>query len=111
MAASGCAARQAAPVQLPVETFSGHLTRTAGGTWFTPCGSADRPAKWWATYVDAAVRQAEDAARSGSLPIDRRMFVRWRASRTDERLVGPGGPALLVRDIFEIREPTAQDCG
>jgi hypothetical protein len=62
------------------------------------------------TYVDKAVRQAADARTAGLLGDNERTFVRWRASRTDEKLVGPGGPALLVRDIFEVREPSSSDC-
>lgn len=104
-----CAARQGEPSQLPVEPFAGHVTMTATGTWFTPCGSADS-VRWWVTYVDASVRQSEEAKKKGLLAPNQRMFVRWRASRTDDRLVGPGGPALLVRDIFEIRAPRSNDC-
>ena len=102
--ASGCAATQADVASLPTEPFSGHVVRTANGTWFTPCGAAES-VRWWVTYVDASVRQAKTATDNGQLPLDQRAFVRWRASRTDDRLVGPGGPALLVRDIFEIRSP------
>jgi hypothetical protein len=104
-----CAARQGEPSQLPIEPFSGHVTVTATGTWFTPCGSAD-PVRWWVTYVDASVRQSNEAKKKGLLAPNQRMFVRWRASRTDDRLAGPGGPALLVRDIFEIRAPRSNDC-
>ena len=106
-----CAARQGEVPPLPVEPFAGHVTTTADGAWFVPCGSADDSQRWWVTYVDASVRQAADARKAGLLTINRPAFVRWRASRTDERLTGPGGPALLVRDIFEIRAPTANDCG
>ena len=108
--ALGCAATQADVASMPTEPFSGHVVRTANGTWFTPCGSAES-VRWWVTYVDASVRQANAAQTSGLLPLDQRAFVRWRASRTDDRLVGPGGPALLVRDIFEIRAPRPNDCG
>jgi hypothetical protein len=104
-----CAARQGEPSQLPIEPFSGHVTMTATGTWFTPCGSADS-VRWWVTYVDASVQQSNEAKKKGLLAANQRMFVRWRASRTDDRLVGPGGPALLVRDIFEIRAPRSNDC-
>jgi len=104
-----CAARQVEPSQLPVEPFSGHVTTTAEGSWFTPCGSADS-VRWWVTYVDASVRQSGEAKKKGLLATGQRTFVRWRASRTDERLVGPGGPALLVRDIFEIRAAKSNDC-
>ena len=108
--AIGCATTQADIPSLPIEPFSGHVITTANGTWFTPCGSSDS-VRWWVTYVDASVRQANDAKKNGLLALDERAFVRWRASRTDDRLVGPGGPALLVRDIFEIRAPKPNDCG
>lgn len=104
---SGCAARSSGPMQLPIEAFSGHAIRTSSGTWFTACGHSTR---WWVTFVDASVRQFEEARRAGLLADDQPAFVRWRASRTDERLVGPGGPALLVRDIFEIRASRPGDC-
>jgi hypothetical protein len=104
-----CATHRADVAQLPIETFSGHVTMTPKGTWFTPCGSAGT-ARWWVTYVDAAVAQAENAKASGRLTSGERLFVRWRASRTDERLAGPGGPALLVRDIFELRAARSADC-
>ena len=107
----GCAGRQGDTASLPVEPFSGHVLTAPDGTWFVPCGAAEGAARWWVTWVDASVRQAEDARKAGLLAINERAFVRWRASRTDDRLVGPGGPALLVRDIFEIRVPSARDCG
>ena len=107
---AGCATRQVEPMDLPVEPFAGHVVTTPEGTWFTPCGS-DPSTRWWVTYVDRAVAQAADAKTAGLLGEKQRTFVRWRASRTDERLVGPGGPALLVRDIFEVRPPSPTDCG
>jgi hypothetical protein len=106
----GCATRQPEPMNLPVEPFAGHVITTPKGVWFTPCGT-DASTRWWVTYVDKAVRQAADAKTAGLLRENERTFVRWRASRTDEKLVGPGGPALLVRDIFEVRAPSASDCG
>jgi len=106
-----CAGRQGDTMSLPIEPFSGHVTTTPTGTWFVPCGAAADAAPWWVTWVDAAVRQMEDAKKAGLLALNERAFVRWRASRTGGRLVGPGGPALLVRDIFEIRAPRANDCG
>ena len=104
---AACAAHQGQMPQLTVEPFAGHVTTTANGTWFVACGSSDR---WWVTYVDASVRQSAEARKAGHLANNQRAFVRWRASRTDEKVVGPGGPALLVRDIFEIRAPKAGDC-
>jgi hypothetical protein len=107
---AGCATHGPDPMHLPVEPFAGHVVTTPTGAWFTPCG-ADESTRWWVTYVDKAVRQVEEAKAAGLLQQNDRTFVRWRASRTDERLIGPGGPALLVRDIFEIRAPSTSDCG
>lgn len=106
-----CAGHQGDTLSLPVEPFDGHVTVTDTGTWFVPCGASADAKPSWVTWVDAAVRQMEDAKKAGLLALNQRTFVRWRASRTDDRLVGPGGPALLVRDIFEIRAPRANDCG
>jgi hypothetical protein len=89
--------------------FSGHVTTSESGTWFTPCGSAPESAKWWVTYTGTSLEQAARAKASGLLGTDR-TFVRWSAARTDERRIGPGGPALLVRDIVEVRAPRADDC-
>ena len=108
--AAACSARQGEIPKLTVEPLAGHVTTTATGTWFVPCGAAEGASRWWVTYVDASVRQAEQARKEGLLALNQRTFVRWRASRTDEKLVGPGGPALLVRDIFEIRAPKPGDC-
>jgi hypothetical protein len=106
-----CAGRQGDTLSLPVEPFTGHVTVMETGTWFVPCGAVADAPPLWVTWVDGAVRQMEDARKAGLLASNERAFVRWRASRTDGRLVGPGGPALLVRDIFEIRAPRANDCG
>ena len=107
---AACAARDAGLMSLPVEPFTGHVTTTATGSWFVACGSSEG-SRWWVTFVDASVRQAEEARNKGLLATGQRAFVRWRASRTDDKVVGPGGPALLVRDIFEIRPAKPGDCG
>lgn len=106
---AACAAHQADVQSLPSETFSGHVTTSESGAWFTPCGSAPESPKWWVTYIGTSVEQAARAKASGLLGSER-TFVRWSAARTDERRVGPGGPALLVRDILEVRAPRADDC-
>ncbi|MBA2304207.1 MAG: hypothetical protein H0W08_16465 [Acidobacteria bacterium] len=108
--AGACAVRQAEVPPLPVEAVSGHVTDGPTGTWFTPCSSAGGTSRWWVTYVDASVAQARNARNAGLLRTGQRTFVRWRASGTDDRLLGPGGPALLVRDIFEIRASSDDDC-
>ena len=67
--------------------------------------------KFWVTFTGASVQQAESAKTSKFFtPDGGPTFVRWRASRTDGGQVGPGGPALLVREILESRVPRADDC-
>lgn len=59
--------RAAHEVQLqdmPSETFAGHATADATGTWFTPCVTAPDAAKWWITLTGASVQQAERAKGS-----------------------------------------------
>jgi hypothetical protein len=107
---TGCAAHESGVQTLPSEPFSGHLTEAGDGTWFTPCAVTDNTAKMWVTFIGAAVDQAQRAKSSGVLASGQSAYVRLSAARTDERLAGPGGPALLVRDIAEIRAARADDC-
>ena len=86
------------------------LIAAADGTWFTPCATAPGGAKWWVTFTGASVQQADGAKASGLLATGERAFARLSAARTDEQRVGPGGPALLVRDILEIRAARHDDC-
>ena len=105
-----CAASTMDTQQLPVEIFSGHVTAGPTGVWFTPCAAAADSVKWWVTFTGESVQQAERAKASGLMASGERTFVRWRASRTDERHAGPGGPSLLVREILDIRAPRTDDC-
>ena len=105
---AGCAARQPTSSDLPSEPFAGHLT-WSDGYWFERCGSTGE--RWWVTFVDRASGQMQQGAEVDALKGGGRRFVRVSAARTDERHVGPGGPALLVRDIVEIRNPSDTDCG
>lgn len=95
---------------LPVQEFAGHLVYGEEASWFMPCTGAAPGEQWWVTYTDRSVAQIRTAAAEGNAVPGERVFVRWRAARTDGRVVGPGGPALLVRDILELRPPAAADC-
>lgn len=109
LAASGCAARQPSASDLPSQPFTGILTPSGNGYWFQRC-EAPAESAWWVTFVDRAVSQLERARERGDVATERRTYVRWLAALTDERLVGPGGPALLVREIQELRPATPADC-
>jgi hypothetical protein len=90
----GCAAHQANTPKTPAEPFAGHVSVSAdGGAWFTRCGDA-AGSKWWVTFTEKSVEQAQRAKAAGLLGSDL-TFVRWTATRSDGRQVGPGGPALL----------------
>jgi hypothetical protein len=106
--AGACAAHQSEVQTTPAEVFAGHVTVTADGAWFTRCGDTTG-SKWWVTFTEAAVAQADRAKASGLLASPP-TFVRWTAVRTDGKQVGPGGPALLVREILDVRAPAATDC-
>jgi hypothetical protein len=110
LVSGACAAHHLELQDLPSEPLAGHVTADAAGTWFTPCGSAPEAARWWVTLTGASVQQMERAKSSGLLAAGGRTFVRWSAARTDGRHIGPGGPALLVRDITEVRAAGANDC-
>lgn len=105
----GCSARGADLSELPVQEFAGHLTVAADAYWFRPCTAAEE--RWWVTLTERSVTQVQAALDEGRIDRSSAAFVRWRAALTDERVVGPGGPALLVRDVLEIRTAGAADCG
>jgi hypothetical protein len=94
---------------LPSREFVGHLATIERAYWFHPCGEA-AGTRWWVTFTEASVDALERARAAGLVRPGSRAFVRWRAAMTDERVVGPGGPALLVRDILELRAEAAGDC-
>lgn len=107
---AGCAARQSGPAELPAEEFAGHVTSTEQGNWFEPCAEIAGSRRLWVTYTDKSVKQIQEARVAGLMVAGERYFVRWSAAVTDERQVGPGGPALLVRTIAEVRPAAAADC-
>lgn len=96
---------------LPVREYVGHYTQGTGGSWFVPCPGTDSTPRWWVTLTGRAVEQYSAARADGRAVADTPSFVRIRAAATDERHVGPGGPALLVREVSQLRPAEAGDCG
>ena len=107
---SGCAARTTGAAALPDREFAGHLLTMDKGNWFRPCESESYRSLLWVTFTDASVGQIEAVRSDGIAVAGDTAFVRWRAALTDERMVGPGGPALLVRHIVEVRPAGKDDC-
>ena len=97
--------------QLPVQEYVGHYTQGKDGSWFVPCPGTDSTLRFWVTFTGAAVEQYNTARADGRAVTDQPSFVRIRAAATDERHVGPGGPALLVREIRELRPSGLNACG
>ncbi|MDX1647833.1 MAG: hypothetical protein R3304_11870, partial [Longimicrobiales bacterium] len=109
-ALTGCAARTTGAAALPDAELAGHLLTSGSGNWFLPCEAGTDDAPLWVTFTGLSVRQIEEARASGMALAGDTVFVRWRAALTDERMVGPGGPALLVRDIAVIRPAADGPC-
>jgi len=103
---AGCSARTS-PADLPARDLAGHLSTAGNGVWFRPCG-ASAGTRWWVTFTGASV--SEFAELREALPPGQQRYVRLNAAITDERHVGPGGPALLVRRIMESRLESPPDC-
>ena len=108
---AGCAARTTGAAALPDHELSGHLLTTENGSWFRACGADPESALVWVTFTGRSVGQIGAARVNGIGLVGDTVFVRWRAAPTDESLVGPGGPALLVRGISEVRPVDESDCG
>ena len=107
---AGCATAGVAASDVPNEELTGHITVDEHGTWFSPCGDGAGGPRWWVTFTDRSVQQIQGARASGQALSGSRSYVQWLAALTDEKHVGPGGTAVLVRDIREIRAPSAADC-
>lgn len=105
----GCATHVPMAADLPAREFVGHVTMAENGNWFSPCETSGH-ARWWVTLTDDAVAQFARAREQGMVVAGEPSFVRWTAALTDDRHVGPGGPALLVRSIAEIRPARTNDC-
>lgn len=109
----GCATQKNSLSDLPVKELAGHYTSGQGESWFRPCGAAPTDRPWWVTFTEGSVAQADQARTAGQLVAGKSYFVRWRAAVTTGGEVGPQGPgvpALLVRDLLELRAPSDDDC-
>jgi hypothetical protein len=108
-----CASGGGSLDDLPVQEYVGHYRAAAGGSWFTPCGASADAAPMWVTYTEVSVAQCDAfLSAPGTDPGDP-VFVLWRAAVTTGGEVGPAGPgapALLVREILEMRPATEGDC-
>ena len=112
-ATAACSSRRPDLGDLPTREVTGHLTGGRDANWFRPCVLAPADSAWWVTFTDRAVVQRDTLRRSGRLPDGQSRFVRWLAAVTRGGEVGPrgpGAPALLVRDILEVRVPGPGDC-
>ena len=107
---SGCATSTSGPSALPDRVFTGHLITAERANWFRPCGAEAQDPFLWVTFTDRSVAQIAAARADGVALVGDTAFVLWRAVETDERMVGPGGPALLVRDITVVRPAGSGDC-
>jgi hypothetical protein len=107
---AACATRGSQPGDLPAQEYSGHLIRMAEGSWFEPCTGAPAGERWWVVFTERSVPQIQAAALDGRMRPGERTFVHWRAAPTDESVAGPGGPAVLVREILELRPAADGDC-
>jgi len=108
-ATSACASAGVNAADLPARELTGHFTVTSDGNWFRPCTLQSE--RWWVTLTGRSVEQVQRARAEGRVTQGQPVFVRWTAAVTDGRVVGPGGPALLAREVLELRAPTDADCG
>lgn len=109
----GCAIQRALQSDLPVRELAGHYISGKGDSWFRPCDAVAGDPSWWVTVTGRAVDQMERARSAGQFVPGERYFVRWRAAVTTEGKIGPQGqgvPALLVRELLELRAGTEADC-
>jgi len=109
---SGCATQSKSLSDLPTQEFTGYYTSAPDQSWFHASESADGTARMWVTFTGQAVAQVEHARTAGQFLPGHRYFVRWRAAVTTSGEVGPqgpGSPALLVRELLELRPAPASD--
>jgi hypothetical protein len=108
----GCATQDRSLANLPVQEYTGYYTDGENQSWFHASDSVPGAAPMWVTFTGKAVDQVEKARGSGQLLPGQRYFVRWKAAVTTGGEIGPrgqGAPALLVRELLEIRSATAAD--
>jgi len=114
LAVGGCATHRVPLSDLPARELAGHYVSGPGESWFSPCSADPGDASWWVTVTGRAVEQLDKVRSAGQLVPRERYFVRWMAAVTTEGDIGPrgpGAPALLVRDLLELRPAADDDCG
>jgi hypothetical protein len=108
--AGGCETDQKHLDSLPSQEFTGYYSEGVGRSWFRPADApVDGPA-WWVTFTGQAVYQVQQAREAGKLLAGQPYFVRWQAAITKGGEIGPRGkgePALLVREILELKPAEA----
>lgn len=109
----GCATHKQSFSDLPVRELAGHYVGGPGESWFRVCGAAESDRPWWVTFTERSVAQVDQAREAGQLFPGQSCFVRFRAAVTTAGEVGPQGPgtpALLVREVLELRPAADDDC-
>lgn len=110
---AGCAMHGTSLATLPAEEWRGHYAASDKASWFRPCGAVASDSSWWVTITGDAVEQMSRARLSGQFRQGVEYFVRWNAAKTTSGEVGPRGPgkpALLVRNVLELRAASDSDC-
>lgn len=113
LALIGCGTGRVSLSDPPARELAGHFVSTPKENWFTPCNASPGDGAWWATVTGGAVQSIDAARAAGRLEPGRNYFVRWNAVVVTDGRVGPRGPgqpALLVREVLELREATETDC-
>jgi hypothetical protein len=108
-----CAGRDPSLDDQPSREFAGHYSAAEGGSWFRPCDISPTEAAGWVTFTGRSVEQMQAERAAGHFTDGPSYFVRWRASVTYDGEVGPRGPgkpALLVRELLELRPASDDDC-
>ncbi len=113
-ALAGCAAGRPSLAALPVREYRGQYTSASSASWFRPCGATRADSAWWVSLEGRADRQLDRARASQGLAPGTPVYVRWCAARSDGSALDlgprPGAPALLVREVLEVRPATPDAC-
>lgn len=117
LVAARCAAKQLLPPEPPPQEIAGYYTQGEQSSWFEPCTppaeDSSGGSMWWVTFRGESAAQFDEARATGTLVSGERYFVRFMAATTTSGQVGPQGagvPALVVKQILEIRRAGAGDC-
>jgi len=108
-----CATHTASLSDLPSSEFTGHYVSGPGESWFRPCDGSPSDPSWWVTLTGQAIEQVERARGAVQSAQGQPYFVRWRAAVSLDGQTGPRGrgvPALLVRELIELRAAGEDDC-